>query len=112
MVRNELQFLQVFNLHFSRNDLPSVSRTTFFLVYSLLVVAIVVCAILRSVTFYELCLAASERTHNRLTRKVLHASIGAFDYLPVGRMLSLFTRDVGILDETLPSALFELNLVS
>ena len=68
-------------------------------------------AVLRSYTFYELCLSASEQTHNRMAAKIIKAPINNFDYIPIGKMLNYFTRDIGILDETLPSALFELNLV-
>ena len=77
----------------------------------MIVLAIITFAVLRSYTFYELCLGASIQTHNRMANKIIQAPINCLDYIPIGKMLNYFTRDIGILDETLPSALFELNLV-
>lgn len=66
----------------------------------------------RAFTFYKLCLTASEQLHNRIVAKILHAPITLFDFVSVGKLLDNFSSDVGILDETLPAALFELSLVS
>lgn len=98
------------NFVFFRNE-SIFDQFSFFLIYTGIVLAIVFFAVLRSYTFYELCLGASERTHNAMADKIIRAPISCFDYIPVGKMMNYFTRDIGILDETLPSALFELNLV-
>ncbi|KAI2811396.1 Multidrug resistance-associated protein 4 [Blomia tropicalis] len=88
----------------------SFDRYIFLLVYTLIIIAIVIFAILRSYTFHELCLNASEQFHNRMAKKIIQAPISCFDYMAIGKMLHYFTQDVGILDETLPNALFDLNL--
>lgn len=94
------------------NGETGLSSAQYLMVYTGIVFAIAISSIFRAFTFYTMCFNASERVHNSMVAKVMNAPIQYFDYVSVGKLLNYFTRDVGVLDESLPSVLFELNLVS
>ncbi|CAG2162886.1 unnamed protein product [Oppiella nova] len=80
------------------------------LIYSLMSCGLFIFATLRSMTFFRMCLRSSHFCHNLIFDRLLRTSMAAFDYMPIGQILNRFTRDIGILDDTLPQKLFELNL--
>jgi len=88
----------------------------------------------RTITFYFLCVNASRVLHNRMFAAILRAPILFFDTNPIGeqdcvsvamvqhhsyltlpsagRVLNRFAKDVGFLDDLLPSIFCEYLLVS
>ncbi|CAG2102441.1 unnamed protein product [Medioppia subpectinata] len=80
------------------------------MIYSLMSCGLFVFATLRSMTFFHMCLRSSHFCHNQIFDRLLRTSMAVFDYMPIGQILNRFTRDIGILDETLPQKLFDLNL--
>ncbi|CAG2117150.1 unnamed protein product, partial [Medioppia subpectinata] len=66
----------------------------------------------RSTTWFAICMIASKRLHNTIFIRLLRAPMAVFDNNPIGRILNRFTKDLGIIDEMLPSTSFDLNLVS
>ena len=82
------------------------------IVYSILIVALFVSTIIRSITFFAICMRASVRLHNKIFGRLLRAPVSFFDSNPAGRILNRFTKDLGIIDEMLPYVAYDLNLVS
>ena len=68
--------------------------------FSLLVFA---CPIL-AITFYQSCLIASRNLHNNMFDKILRAPPRFFDTNPSGAILNRFSKDIGSMDDLLPTA--------
>ena len=56
----------------------------FLAIYTAIVMLVVILAILRSFTFYELCHGASENVHNQMSEQIIKAPIAFFDHFPQG----------------------------
>jgi ATP-binding cassette subfamily C (CFTR/MRP) protein 4 len=77
-----------------------------------LVAAIAFLAIVRAFMSFHLCLQASKRLHDDMTRSVLRAKIEFFDTNPLGRILNRFSGDVGSNDDLLPTTLFDFLVIA
>lgn len=66
------------------------------------IVAYMICAFLRSLTLQVLLLQANTNMHNKMTEKILRATILFFDSNPSGRVATRFSRDMTMLDVPLP----------
>lgn len=60
-------------------------------------------------TFAQLigCVFASKVMHQVLMDGIIHAPLTFFDTTPVGRLLSRFSKDIDIIDNTLPAMLLD-----
>jgi ATP-binding cassette subfamily C (CFTR/MRP) protein 4 len=56
----------------------------------------------RSVTFFALCIRSSRNLHKNMFMRVLSTPIRFFDTNPIGRIINRFSKDIGIIDETIP----------
>ncbi|XP_054158572.1 ATP-binding cassette sub-family C member 4-like [Oppia nitens] len=83
------------------------------IIYSSLIVGLCVTSLLATISFYMMSMRSSISLHNRIFTKLLRAPIDLFECSPAGRILNRFSKDIGIIDEQLPSAAFEfiINLV-
>ncbi|KAJ6220572.1 hypothetical protein RDWZM_006384 [Blomia tropicalis] len=91
-------------------DLYSIdtNSTDFFvLVYSALMAAMFVIAIVRTLSFFTICMRSSVNLHNSIFSNVLSTRVSHFDQNPSGRILNRFSKDTGIVDESLPGIGFE-----
>lgn len=67
---------------------------------------------MRAYFFFMAVLRSSEKLHNNMTTAILKAPVLFFDSNPVGRILNLFSKDIGCLDEILPQTfLFAIQMV-
>ena len=82
------------------------------IIYSTLILVLFITTILRSVTFFAICMRASERLHNNIFSRLIQTPVAFFDSNPAGRILNRFTRDLGTIDEKFPYVAFDLNIVS
>ncbi|XP_054158178.1 ATP-binding cassette sub-family C member 4-like, partial [Oppia nitens] len=78
-------------------------------IYSILLVTIFLSLILRSTTWFVMCIKASINLHNRIFYRLMRTRITFFDTNPVGRILNRFTKDMGTVDEKLPFVSYEVN---
>lgn len=53
------------------------------------------------------CWAAAVRIHENLLENVMHLPSVFFDVTPVGRILQRFSKDVDVVDATLPELLLD-----
>ena len=60
-------------------------------------------AMLRALAFYMASLNSSETLHDRMILAILKAPVLFFDTNPAGRILNRFSKDIGSLDEILPT---------
>lgn len=70
-------------------------------------VMIVVFALMRTFTFFQLAMKSSLHLHNEMFQGVLRTSMYFFRVNPVGRILNRFSNDLNQVDELLPSVLMD-----
>lgn len=72
-----------------------------------LIVALFVIAIIRSIFFYTITISASKNLHKMSFNGVVSASMRFFDLNPSGRILNRFSKDLGAIDEWLAKCLLD-----
>ncbi|XP_046852739.1 ATP-binding cassette subfamily C member 4-like isoform X2 [Xenia sp. Carnegie-2017] len=83
------------------------SRTENILIYSATVLICFVFSFLRAVVWFQILINASQHLHDRMFRGVIRAPIYFYDTNPVGRVLNRFSKDIGVIDDTLPMVFFD-----
>ena len=86
------------------------SETANITMYSVLIVLLFILAFVR-VTLAHICaLRSAISLHATVFAKILRAPMLFFERNPSGRILNRFTKDIGVVDSTLPSVVGELNI--
>ncbi|RWS19771.1 hypothetical protein B4U80_12222, partial [Leptotrombidium deliense] len=80
-------------------------------IYSALTGILIVGFVIRFGACIFTCLTSSIKLHNTIFRKLLRAPIAFFERNPKGRILNRFTGDMGLLDQTLPMTILNINAV-
>ncbi|XP_078047115.1 putative multidrug resistance-associated protein lethal(2)03659 [Augochlora pura] len=75
--------------------------------YSVLTILTIVITLVRSFTFFTTCMKASIRLHDRMFRSISRATMRFFNTNTSGRVLNRFSKDMGAIDELLPSAMID-----
>lgn len=73
-------------------------------IYSGLTLGIFACSLLKSFMFYWNSIRCSQTLHNAMYQNVVQAKIAFFDENPTGRILNRFSKDMGLIDDMLPSS--------
>ncbi|XP_072399315.1 ATP-binding cassette sub-family C member 4-like isoform X2 [Diabrotica undecimpunctata] len=85
----------------------SLDRTKIVIYYSILTVGTIIIAVIKSVYFMTFLTIASRNLHNLMFTKIINATMNFFDSNPSGRILNRFSKDLGTVDEYLPSILVD-----
>ena len=81
-------------------------------IYVAMVCGILVCTFMRALLFFRAFLRSSEQLHDQMAVATLKAPILFFDTNPIGRILNRYSKDVGCMDEILPTTfLASVNLI-
>ena len=80
------------------------------LFYTFLVLVLFVGAFLRTSLTFKLCLKSSIYLHDKIFKRVLRAPMLFLENTPIGQILNRFTRDVGVVDQIIPSSLIDVNI--
>ncbi|XP_018045492.1 PREDICTED: probable multidrug resistance-associated protein lethal(2)03659 [Atta colombica] len=76
-------------------------------IFSGLTVLTICITLIRSWAFFWTCMRASMRLHDRMFRSISRATMRFFNTNTSGRVLNRFSKDVGAVDEMLPTALID-----
>ncbi|XP_045542487.1 ATP-binding cassette subfamily C member 4 isoform X2 [Papilio machaon] len=76
-------------------------------IYTAMVLSLVAVSLLRSFMFFSMAMSASTRLHNNMFAAITRAPMRFFHTNPSGRVLNRFSKDMGAVDEVLPSALLD-----
>lgn len=63
--------------------------------------------LIRSFAFFGTCMRASIRLHDQMFRSISRATMRFFNINTSGRVLNRFSKDMGAVDEVLPTALID-----
>ncbi|KAG8186529.1 hypothetical protein JTE90_023957 [Oedothorax gibbosus] len=100
------------NYMLDEGDAVRLTNTPFNLsVYAGLVATVFLLSLVRTTSFFYMCMKASRTLHNKMFRCVLRSPVSFFDSNPVGRVLNRFSKDVGVIDETMPVAALDATII-
>lgn len=103
-VNHEIAYL---NQTILPNSFWNFSTNTCIYTYSVITVITVVLALVRSYSFFILCMRASIRLHDRMFESIINATMRFFNTNTSGRILNRFSKDMGAIDELLPIAMID-----
>lgn len=72
-----------------------------------LLIGTVTFSMIQSVSFFYFVTRASNILHRQCLKKIMNASMEFFDLNQIGSVLNRFAKDIGIIDEYLPNAIYE-----
>lgn len=81
-------------------------RESYLIVYTTIIASILITFLLRSFSFFRMCVRISINLHDMIFRGVTCAKMLFFNNNPSGRVLNRFARDMCNVDSLLPEALF------
>ncbi|GLV41617.1 uncharacterized protein CBL_06846 [Carabus blaptoides fortunei] len=76
-------------------------------IYSGITVVTILITLIRSFFFFSVCMRASKRMHNDMFTSIIRASMRFFNTNNSGRILNRFSKDLGVVDESLPKAMID-----
>lgn len=92
------------------DDDDVLSTNTCIIVYSILIATIFFVALIRSISFYNVCIKASQTLHDNMFTALISTTMRFFNVNPPGRILNRFSRDIGqVIFHTFLSNSFAIN---
>ncbi|RZC38301.1 multidrug resistance-associated protein, partial [Asbolus verrucosus] len=76
-------------------------------IYSGIILSIIILSIARSMSFFKCCMNASSKLHSNMLARIITAPMSFFNANSSGIILNRFSRDLGLIDETLPTTLMD-----
>lgn len=76
-------------------------------VYATILSVLAILVTFRAFTFYKMCLRISRNMHDLMFRGVTRTFMFFYNTNPTGRILNRFSKDVGIIDSTLPTVVID-----
>lgn len=76
-------------------------------IFSSLIIATIIVTLSRSFLVFNVAMRASRKLHDAMYRGVSRATMYFFNTNPVGRILNRFSKDMGHVDELLPTVILE-----
>ncbi|KAF5283708.1 hypothetical protein FQR65_LT13743 [Abscondita terminalis] len=95
------------NMVLDTNTILFFSRINCIYIYTGIVFALIIVTLIRSFSFFTLCINASTRLHDNMFISVIHATMTFFNTNSSGRILNRFSKDIGSVDELLPNAIIQ-----
>ncbi|XP_063236010.1 ATP-binding cassette sub-family C member 4-like isoform X2 [Bacillus rossius redtenbacheri] len=76
-------------------------------IYGVLTLLCLITVVMRCMLMFHVCMRSSVKLHNTMFVNILRAKMRFFDTNPSGRILNRFSKDIGAIDELLPTALLD-----
>lgn len=87
-------------------------RYMYLITYASIELIFILFFLMRSVSFFRMCLRISIKFHDMIFRGVTRAKMTFFTNNPSGRILNRFARDINHVDSMLPNSMFDVIDVS
>lgn len=91
--------------NFTLNE--TIDRNQILYIYSGLTLLTVVIAVVKSISFMIFFTVASRNLHNYIFSQIIKARMRFYNSNPSGRILNRFSKDIGNIDEYIPSVLID-----
>lgn len=92
---------------------PSQNSGNFYLyIYALLIILLTLLSITRSFVYVKFCVKASEALHRKMLAKIINATMSFFNNHESGKIMNSFSRDIGLVDESIPFVIMEVIYTS
>ncbi|XP_051862486.1 probable multidrug resistance-associated protein lethal(2)03659 isoform X2 [Drosophila albomicans] len=75
--------------------------------FTALNMAVIIFTLVRTLLFYKLAMRSSKKLHNSMFRGITNAAMYFFNTNPSGRILNRFSKDLGQIDELLPTVMLD-----
>ncbi|CAH1981017.1 unnamed protein product [Acanthoscelides obtectus] len=85
-------------------EIDEKTRNMYIIVYTFCILLSIILTSVRSLLYYKVCMNTSKALHNNMFACILQAPMRFFDTNPSGRILNRFSKDMGAIDELLPTA--------
>ncbi|XP_030756720.1 probable multidrug resistance-associated protein lethal(2)03659 [Sitophilus oryzae] len=85
-----------------------INREEIIYIYSGLIVSTIIIAIAKSVYYLVFFTVASRNLHDFIFTRIVKAKMKFYNTNPTGRILNRFSKDMGLIDEYIPSVLLDL----
>ncbi|KAG0716160.1 Multidrug resistance-associated protein 4 [Chionoecetes opilio] len=97
------------NFSYRDGPVPSgyLDTNTNIYIYAGMTGALFLTSMCRTVIFFMICMKSSQTLHNNMFKAIIRVPIKFFDTHPVGQILNRFTKDLGQIDELLPTTMFD-----
>jgi ATP-binding cassette subfamily C (CFTR/MRP) protein 4 len=89
------------------SDIATKSKTYWIWVYAIFVGTILLVSLVRAQVFFMSSLRASSSLHKAAINRLVRAPLSFFHTNPSGRVLNRFSKDLGVIDEQLPTVSFD-----
>lgn len=93
--------------HWTQMDFEDKSSNRNIWIFFALVITTLILAIFRAIVFFWMCWASTKQLFNRMLDCVFMTGSHFFHTNPHGRIMNRFSKDIGLLDETLPLTFFD-----
>lgn len=90
----------------------TMSREVIVYTYAGITLVLLFFAIVHCLYFFIFLMRASIKLHDTIFSKISHATMRFFNTNTSGRILNRFSKDLGVIDEYIPSVLFDVLEVS
>lgn len=89
------------------NEHVEYTEMEYLIMYGVLIIGVILFTVWRGWLFFNICMHASKILHNRMFKVLLQVPMRFFDTNPSGRILNRFSKDMGAIDERLPTAMMD-----
>lgn len=107
----DLNFIEYANItngtEYLQEGLTYYTQNEYIYIYTIFIVLTILLTTFRSIFFFKVCMNASKNLHNSMFSNVIQATMRFFDTNASGRILNRFSKDIGAVDELLPSSMLD-----
>ncbi|XP_059486251.1 probable multidrug resistance-associated protein lethal(2)03659 [Neocloeon triangulifer] len=98
-------YLSIYDFNYSEMSWMSTENGIF--IFTGLMVGVIVFSLGRTFLFFRVCMRASVNLHDSMFNSITRATMAFFNANPSGRVLNRFSKDMGAIDELLPTAMID-----
>nr|XP_023027911.1 multidrug resistance-associated protein 4-like [Leptinotarsa decemlineata] len=103
------------NKNVGQNDFPMYYKNwateTYIYIYGGIATFCLITTLSRSILFHRFLLSCSSNLHTSVFESIIHTSLRFFEANPAGKILNRLSKDINVIDETLPKILFNASRI-
>ncbi|CAG9861545.1 unnamed protein product [Phyllotreta striolata] len=96
----------------NQSNVQEINRNKIIVHYTLITIGMIMFSVIKSIYFMTYLTIASRNLHDRMYSRIQCATMRFFDVNPSGRILNRFSKDLGKIDEYIPSVILDVFEIS